>query len=483
MPVQKNVIIANAKASLKEDIRFILNKMVALSPSSDSDHLKSLISTIYDGLDSKNLVEIAALKAEISSEFATLSKNASKPVVANITNAKVVPDITGKFYVFVTKDGKEEVVYETKDRSAADQKVRDIMGSVIIAEDVEDIETDELEEELEPINSQEEELERYNALNEAAGKLIARIDQAVLEAIDLKSIAFISQIKTLVDRQINTLNKTSVDDDNIDQILSNIENVLHNSETEVENILGRSEPGTTEDNIGDLAETLEEEIVAASEKTDADESVLGDEDIEDIDNSELTEDDDLMDADFDAAEEELTDEEEITDENTDNVDEVIEDGKEDSEEEVVEENDNSAADEINKEIAKLLSLVQLNGDKAQEVADIQDNISENLDILIQESSEEETEELDEPLDDSFDITDEKNDTPESPVDIDDNESSNIAVASRRNSRMRLMSSKKNKAEYYDKLEEANGSILTRKKLTSATANKNKISAAKNKKLK
>lgn len=293
-------IIASQKAEIKADIKYMLNRLVAMIET-DKEKYSALVSDICNDLNSTtkdengkkdkySLIECLVIRHAIFEQLKSVmsSKNAKTAIKANVTNLRYVSDPTGGFHVIGTEDGVEKIVFQTDN----EQKAKDFVShqGVIAApaEDPEgfddipsegfdpdaDVDTDIPSEEnfgMEEDTDFDNLNNRYDEINDLGTKLLGDIDNGIQEVTQLQAVTDLAEIRVEIEDTLDELSRISLNDsqagdsNDFETAIADAEEKLHNLETQAIDIIGKYVPGSESETMGTDAENDVAEAVESAE--------------------------------------------------------------------------------------------------------------------------------------------------------------------------------------------------------------------------
>lgn len=304
------------KNVLKADIRLMLNKLTTFIDGGDNKYYQGLVSSIYNELDTLNVVDLYATREYISDNLNKII--ASKAIEAADANAQVEEDLsTKKFKVKLQKDANSTPVelYSGDEAGAKEvaEKLKEsgLIGNVIVAAEEDEVPEDTEAADFNDIPAEKaandaaedkaaaeseapeesddgELLTSYDEAIDSANKLLDMIDNAIIEVVDLSAATELGQVKDDLENKIAELQDYNIeggdfDPSEVEDKIANLNDYLKDNEEEASNIINASMPGQKDTEVATKAydkfnepnkEPAEGSVVVAdeNEKDEADET-------------------------------------------------------------------------------------------------------------------------------------------------------------------------------------------------------------------
>ena len=270
-----------SKEMLKNDIKNMLCQLISIIECNNlnyNSNYNSIVSKIYSELDTVTPIDLFVtreyLHDALSSSLSTTNvdtKVSKKKVSLTSANLKVVPDSVGNYFVIKNENGQDKIIFQTNDKKKADEYVKtnsmnpaiatpleenldqeltDIPSDDIPNTDVEASDTDSKELENQSIeNSENLNIEKMDTIIQKGNDLISIIENSIDVIPDLNAITELVTIKVTLQDKIDAISVTDPSDPKLDQMLSNLTNILDQAESQAIDIINKNTPGAKIDEL------------------------------------------------------------------------------------------------------------------------------------------------------------------------------------------------------------------------------------------
>ncbi len=401
-----------SKEMLKNDIKNMLCQLISIIECNNSNYnsnYNSIVSKIYSELDTVTPIDLFVTREYLHDVLSSILSSTSvdtMKVSLTSANLKVVPDSAGNYFVIKNENGQDKIIFQTNDKKKADEYVKtnsmnpaiatpleenldqeltDIPSDDIPNTDVEASDTDSIELKNQSMEKSENlNIEKMDAIIQKGNDLISIIENSIDVVPDLNAITELVTIKIAIQDKIDAISVTDPSDPKLDQMLSNLTNMLDQAESQAIDIINKNAPGAKIDELipaKEIKEKIEDKKPAVENIIIEDEKFEDEVDEESEDKEFEIEDE--IDKDSEDKESEIEDEEFEDFESFEEFeDEEIED------EEIGESNLESLIDE-------LVSIAEESGADPEELDEIKEDIYQEIDNLNSDTEKDFDGELDE----------------------------------------------------------------------------------------
>lgn len=320
-----------SKEMLKNDIKIMLCRLTDMIEDGNSNY-SSIVSKIHSELDTLTPLDLFVtreymydalsniLASTVIDEPETQPTALKEAVSLTSANLKVVPDSAGNFFVMTNENGQDKIIFQTNDKTKADEYVKTNSMNPAIAAPVEenpeqeltDVPTDDLpntkaearapdadptipEEPMpedqpmeEPIEEPENpNVERMDVVIQKGNDLLSAIENSIDVVPDLNAITELVTIKVAIQDKIDAISTSDPSDPKLDQMLSSLESMLEQVESQAIDTINKNAPGAEVDEpvpAEEVKEKVEQEL-----EPEVDEMEIPEEDEEPAMESVITE--------------------------------------------------------------------------------------------------------------------------------------------------------------------------------------------------